>query len=820
MAKILVVDDVIDNIRLLSLELQHQGYAALTASSGRQGLEIAATEHPDVILLDVMMPDMDGIEVCRRLKADPETRMIPVILVTAMGLDENVVTGLDAGADDYVSKPYRREVLAARIRAALRVKESYDAVLRTNQQLQEEIASRKLAEESRKESETTLQTMASAAQDAIIMINDRGQVSFWNDSAAKIFGYAQEEATGKNLHDLIVRPADHEAHGRAFSTFQRTGQGAVVGKTVEVVGVRKDGQEVPVELSLSSMRREGKWHALGIVRDITERKKAADAVRKANADLEQIFDAATPMAVIGLDGTLLKANDNCAQFLGMEKEVVVGRRCCDLLAGSACGTDDCCLKNVKRGDSIEHEQCKYLPNDRTAHCLVKSQPYRNSMGDIIGCVQSITDISGLKQAEHALGESEREYRALFESSRDAIMTLMAEEGFLSGNAATVELFGCKNEEDFCSHGPADLSPERQPDGQFSGPKAQEMMATAFAKGSHFFEWTHKRVDGREFFATVLLTRMEIEGKAMLQATVRDITERKMREAQVERLNRELVETSRRAGMAEVATGVLHNVGNVLNSVNVSANIIAEKLNGSRVARVSSVAALLDEHSDHLMDFFVADARGNQLPGYLKMLGKHLEDEKVAVIKELDELHQNVEHVKEIINLQQAHSRVSGVLEAVRLDEVLDGAIKLNSASFFRHSVKIVREYEEVPPLMVDKHRLLQILVNLISNAKDALKEPTDDDKRLILRIGVESENCVTITVSDNGVGIDPEHMAKIFEHGFTTKQKGHGFGLHSSALAAKELGGSLEVDSDGLDRGASFRLELPLTVEEAALCTA
>jgi len=662
--------------------------------------------------------------------------------------------------------------------------------------------------------------MASAAQDAIIMINDRGHVSFWNDSAAKIFGYAQEEATGKNLHDLIVRPADHEAHGRAFSTFQRTGQGAVVGKTVEVVGVRKDGQQVPVELSLSSIRRDGKWHALGIVRDITERKKAEDAIRKANADLEQIFNAAPPMAVIGLDNTLLKANDNCAQFLGMEKEAVVGQECCDLLAGSACGTDDCCQKTVKRGDSVESEQCKYLPNDRTLHCLVKSHPYRNSKGDIIGCVQSITDISGLKRAEHALRESERKHRTLFESSRDAIMTLTAEEGFLSGNAATVEIFGCKDEEDFCSHGPADLSPECQPDGQFSGPKAQEMMATAFENGSHFFEWTHKRVDGREFFATVLLTRMELEGREMLQATVRDITEQKERETQVERLNRELVDASRKAGMAEVATGVLHNVGNVLNSVNVSANLIAEKLNGSRVARVSSVAALLDEHSDHLMDFFVADARGSQLPGYLMMLGKHLEDEKAAVIKEVDELHQNVEHVKEIINLQQAHSRVSGVLEVVRLDEVLDGAIKLNSASFFRHNVQIVREYDEVPPLMVDKHRLLQILVNLISNAKDALKAATGADKQLILRIGVEGESCARIVVSDNGVGISRQDMPRIFEHGFTTKQAGHGFGLHSSALAAKELGGSLEVGSDGLDRGASFRLELPLTVEEATLCTA
>ena len=711
MTKILVIDDVIDNIRLLSFELQHQGYEALSASSGRQGLEIAASEHPDVILLDVMMPDMGGIEVCRRLKADPQTRMIPVILVTAMGLDENVIAGLDAGADDYVSKPYRKEVLAARIRAAMRIKESYDAVLRTNQQLQEEIASRRLAEEEllAKQQElvrerANLQTIFDGVQVGMLLVDENTQVTRVNNVFARLVG---KETTEFVSH----QPGDGLCCIHASETLAGCGHSTTC-------------SACPVRSTMEQVLKRG----------------------------ETVRDAEVAMRL----------------RIGGEEQ----RLCLSINA-----------------TPLELDGKKYA-------------------------LLALMDISQSKRAEER-------YRALFESSRDAIMILAPPSWkFTSGNSATVALFGTRDESKFSTLCPWDLSPEMQPDGRPSAEKAKEIIETAMSEGSHFFEWTHKKMYGEDFPATVLLTRMEVDGKAMLQATVRDITEQKERETQVERLNHELVDASRRAGMAEVATGVLHNVGNVLNSVNVSANVIAEKLNGSRVARVSSVAALLDEHSDHLMDFFVADARGHQLPGYLKMLGKHLEDEKTAVIKELDELHQNVEHVKEIINLQQAHSRVSGVLEVVRLDEVLDGAIKLNSASFLHHNLKIVREYEEVPPLMVDKHRLLQILVNLIGNAKDALKASAGNDKRLILRIGVESESCVTITVSDSGVGIDPDNMPKIFEHGFTTKQKGHGFGLHSSALAANELGGSLEVDSDGLGCGASFRLELPLTVEETTLCTA
>ncbi len=128
-AKVLVVDDVYDNVKLLAHVLEDEGYEVSAAYNGREALAAVAADRPDVILLDVTMPEMDGIEVCRRLKTDDHLRMVPVILVTAKDMDEDVVNGLDAGADDYVSKPFSSHVLAARVRAALRTKHLEDLLI-------------------------------------------------------------------------------------------------------------------------------------------------------------------------------------------------------------------------------------------------------------------------------------------------------------------------------------------------------------------------------------------------------------------------------------------------------------------------------------------------------------------------------------------------------------------------------------------------------------------------------------------------------------------------------------------------------------------
>jgi signal transduction histidine kinase len=294
----------------------------------------------------------------------------------------------------------------------------------------------------------------------------------------------------------------------------------------------------------------------------------------------------------------------------------------------------------------------------------------------------------------------------------------------------------------------------------------------------------------------------------------DITEQKKAEQELAALNKQLLDTSRQAGMAEVATGVLHNVGNVLNSVNVAATIVADKVRTSKTSSVAKVSALLGAHAADLGAFITTDAKGKQLPGFLVTLAEHLANEKSFLLRELDSLRNNIDHIKEIVAMQQSYAKVSGTLEILPVASLVEDALRMHAAALARHNVQVVREFSDVPLVCVDKHKVLQILVNLIRNAKYALDERGHVEKRLTLRIGMTGSDCAQVVVSDNGIGIPQESLTRIFSHGFSTRKDGHGFGLHSGALAAKAMGGSLMAHSDGPHQGATFTLELPINSEQ------
>jgi PAS domain S-box-containing protein len=290
-------------------------------------------------------------------------------------------------------------------------------------------------------------------------------------------------------------------------------------------------------------------------------------------------------------------------------------------------------------------------------------------------------------------------------------------------------------------------------------------------------------------------------------------QRKRSEVELEQIHQQLVDTSRQAGMAEVATSVLHNVGNVLNSVNVSSTLVSTQVRKSKVANLSKIVALLNEHATDIGTFLTSDPKGKQLPGYLGQLAEHLVGEQATVLKELHLLHENIEHIKDIVVMQQSYAKISGIVETVKIADLVEDALRLNLGALQRHGVEVLREFEDIPPIDVEKHKILQILVNLVRNAKYACDESLRTDKKMTLRV-TRSDDLVKIAIIDNGIGIPAENLTRIFNHGFTTRKEGHGFGLHSAVLAAMEMGGSLKVDSDGRDQGATFTLELPYTPHE------
>ena len=209
-------------------------------------------------------------------------------------------------------------------------------------------------------------------------------------------------------------------------------------------------------------------------------------------------------------------------------------------------------------------------------------------------------------------------------------------------------------------------------------------------------------------------------------------------------------------------------------------------------------------------YLFTDPKGKLIPKYLIDVTEHLEKERQSLLRETGELTENVSHIKEIVAMQQTYARVSGLTETLPIVALVEEALQMSRTSFDRHKIDIVREFQEVPPVVVDRHKVLQILVNLASNAKDALHAADREDKRLILKVGANGDNRVRVTFADNGSGIPRENLTRIFVHGFTTKTNGHGFGLHNAALAAKEMGGSLQAESEGPGCGASFTLELPM----------
>jgi len=278
-----------------------------------------------------------------------------------------------------------------------------------------------------------------------------------------------------------------------------------------------------------------------------------------------------------------------------------------------------------------------------------------------------------------------------------------------------------------------------------------------------------------------------------------------------RAHQQLVELSRQTGMTEVATGVLHNVGNVLNSVNVSVTLLLERIKDSNGARLVKITDLLREHSSDLGNFVSEDPKGRKIPAYLEQLAAVVTNSEGRSRAELEALAKNVDHIKEIVAMQQSYARVAGVVESVPAAEFVEDALRLNAGTLSRHQVEVCRDYApDLPSLCIDKHKVLQILTNLIRNAKYACDESGRLDKKLTVSI-VNGSDLVRISVADNGVGIAPEHLTRIFSHGFSTRKDGHGFGLHSGALAAKELGGTLTAHSDGPGAGATFTLELPLS---------
>ncbi|WP_331113881.1 ATP-binding protein [Archangium sp.] len=421
--------------------------------------------------------------------------------------------------------------------------------------------------------------------------------------------------------------------------------------------------------------------------------------------------------------------------------------------------------------------------------------------------------AALEQALRTLRDNESKLTSLLENTEDIVCSLDAQGRLIAANSPLQEMYRLLIGLELRPG--ALLFPEAAPESLRR--RWSECAAQVLSGRRVRFEASPSRLKPPRVLDISLNPVLGAEGHVVgMTIFGRDITDRKEAEARLSEMHRGLLDVSRQAGMAEMATGVLHNVGNALNSVNVSVNLLAERLHQSRVAGLSRATDLMARHAADLGAFLSADGRGQQLPVYLQALAVQLRGERDELLEEVHTLQKSVEHIKAVVSMQQAHARFAGVVERLEVRSLLDDALRLHAVNFERQGILVRREYSEVPLVVqVDRHKLLQILLNLLSNARQALLESGRADKHLTIRVERSAAERLRIAVADNGVGIAPEVAPRLFTQGFTTKKDGHGFGLHISALAAAEMDASLSCSSEGRDQGATFTIDLPIAGEES-----
>jgi PAS domain S-box-containing protein len=634
------------------------------------------------------------------------------------------------------------------------------------------------------------------AKDGCIWVDEGGRIVYANNASLASLGYTRDELSNLKVFDIDpdFPAAQFEQHKQDLLT-----QGSM---TFESRHIAKDGRIFPVEVSTNFLGDKGKFLSCAFDRDITERKEVEKALRESYDLLEKRVEERTAQLIEEIEQRKKSQNELSSQYTFQE---IIADIAAEFVSISRSNLNDKLLETLKKIGA-------FIGVDRSALFLFSPEA-TTSKNTLEWCGEGIGSGIGIVSPHPILDlpshrkERLRERAIYHYPDMDAI--------------------------------PAEFA-DRKEALKKLGIQSSLFLPIVTDKsifGMIGFEWmrqkvncSESRINGLRVVAQIIgnaLGSIEdrealLEAKASLEQRVNErtrelqeqVTAKEKALADLAATQSSLFEASRFAGMAEVATGVLHNVGNVLNSVNVSCNLIMDQLRHSRIGKVSKLADMVTHTEGGLIRFLSEDPKGRQIPAYLTSLASALLEEQQFMVQEVASLHDRIGHIKEIVAMQQSYSSISGANEAISPEQLLEDALKLNAGALARHRILVKRDYEKVPAVMVDKHKILQILVNLINNADHACAESTHSEKHITLQLHCHDRDRFRILVIDNGIGILPEDMTRIFQHGFTTRKSGHGFGLHNSALAARELGGSLSVYSDGPGQGATFTLELPCSSGE------
>lgn len=731
---VLVVEDTQDTREALCDLLGHHGYRVDAVQDGMSALRQASQIRYDAVVLDMRLPDIDGLSVLKTLIELDAT--LPVIVLTAYVSSESKIGSFRKGAFAYLPKPYNPEEMTATLHRAIAVR-----TLTVN------------AEHARlalRESEERFRSVVQSATDAIVLADHRGIIISWNASAERLFGYLEEEVLGQPL-TMLMPDRYRKAHQGGIQRFHSTGTPHVIGKTVELCGLRKDGREFPLELSLATWKSAQGTFFSGIIRDITERKRAEEALRESQERFCQLAE--------NIQEVFWMTDPHKTQMLYVSRgyEEIWGRTRESLYASprswlEAIHPDD--LPKVlesaltKQVDGDYDEVYRIVrPDGEIRWIQDQAFPIRDESGTVYRIAGIAADITAHKQAQEALRSAYDKIETILASLPGAILIVDESRQVVYANPLALTYFG--NEpaaivgRSLCSIVP--LNPAHWVR-MVEALRAAPVLDASQPQESEF------EVQKRVYRYRLFPVTSRSSGSHQTGLIIWDVTEQK-------HLQERLIQTEKLASLGTLVSGVAHEINNPVQGIMGMAELLLEEEDRQKV-------------KEYVRDIAASSA-----------------------------------HIATIVRDFASYARASArdEMTTIALGERMTEALKMvHRCPQFGH-VKVVTAFQPVPTILARRTEIDQIFVNLINNAVQAM----EGNGRLTLAICADG-GTVAATVTDTGCGIPKGLLSQIFDPFFTTKDPGKGTGLGLSVVhkLVTKYGGTINVDSEE-GTGTTFTVRFP-----------
>jgi PAS domain S-box-containing protein len=791
MKNILLIDDD-DVFRLvIKATLTSQGFEVAEAHNGQEGINLARTSNPDLVLSDLYMDNGDGYSVLEELSKAEATASIPVIIMTGQGDVEKFRRGMELGAVDFLQKPFDEKTLLAAIHARLRHREHV-----------------------RQEAEQMLRLQATAldaAANGIVITDVQGRILMANKAFTTLTGYSLAEAKG--LNPRVLKSGRHEKafYGEMWQTILdgRVWHG-------ELINRRKDGTLYPEEMTITPVAdKQGQiTHFIAIKRDISERRSSEERLKASQALYYSLLES-LPVCLFRKDveGRLTFANTRFCRAIQRTWEEIEGKTDFDLFPADLAAKyqhDDRLV--IEHGKALETVERNVTPDGQAHSVQVIKSPVYEADGRISGMQGIFWDVTEQRLAEEALRESVERFRVLFENSSDAIMVL-TREGFTTCNPAALKLFGCQTVEQLVQLHPGQLSPVRQPDGKDSMVAANERIVEALERGKVCFEWMHRRADGEEFPAEVMLTAFTHRDRQMIQATVRDLSERIRADKQRAAIEVQLRHAQKLESIGQLAAGIAHEI-------NTPTQYVGDNLRFLQDA-FKDLLQLLRSYAELLAASRQGPAGETLIAATESAVQKaDLEYLMAEIPKAIEQSLGGVDRVAKIVRAMKEFSH-PGAKEKTRTDlnHAIDSTITV-ARNEWKYVADLKTDFAPALPLvpcLPDEFN--QVILNLIINAAHAIADVVGEGNKGKGTITVSTRRLdaqVEVRIQDTGTGIPEKTRNRIFEPFFTTKPvgKGTGQGLAiARSVVVDKHGGTIDFETE-TGKGTTFIIRLPLAANK------